>query len=128
MKYLIDTHVLIWFAEGNSQLPLPIQQLISSPENDIFVSHVCFWEIAIKISIGKLKMTKSLSELGASLQENGFSALSTKLQHFEVLMSLPFHHQAPFDRLIIAQAIGEDMTIISHDAQFQSYPVRLLHF
>ena len=128
MNYLIDTHVLIWFTEGDAQLPLNIRSLIADPKNTVFVSHACIWEIAIKTSIGKLNVTLSLPELEASHEKNGFVELPTCFHHFGALINLPQHHQDPFDRLIIAQAISENYTVISHDPKFKLYTVKLLSF
>lgn len=128
MNYLIDTHILIWFTEGDAQLPLNIREVIIDPQNTIFVSHVSIWEIAIKTAIGKLNLSLSLPELEKSLGKNGFSELSTRFSHFEALANLPLHHQDPFDRLLVAQAIAEDFTVVSHDPKFKFYPVKLLSF
>ena len=125
MNYLIDTHVLIWFTEGDAQLPLNIRSLIADPKNTVFVSHACIWEIAIKTSIGKLNVTLSLPELEASHEKNGFVELPTCFHHFGTLINLPQHHQDPFDRLLISQAIVETITLVSADADFAKYQVNL---
>jgi len=126
MKYLIDTHILIWFIEGNKQLDKQAQALIANPVNDIYISQASLWEMTIKISIGKLSLSISLSELELFLSRNQFQILETKFSHYEILQHLPFHHQDPFDRMIIAQAKAEDYTLITNDDRFKLYDVKLL--
>lgn len=125
MNYLIDTHILIWFIEGNARLSYDVRWLIANPDNDIYISQASLWEMTIKISIGKLSLSISISEWEKFLINHHFQILETKFSHYEILQKLPFHHQDPFDRLIIAQAKGEDYTIITHDNRFKLYDVRL---
>lgn len=126
MNYLIDTHILIWFIEGNEKLDKQAQSLIADPANDIYISQASLWEMTIKISIGKLSLSISLSELEVFLSNNQFQILETKFSHYEMLQNLPFHHQDPFDRMIIAQAKAEDYTLITNDDRFKLYDVKLL--
>ena len=126
MKYLIDTHVLIWFVEGNDRLDEDVRSLIANPVNEIYISQASLWELTIKISIGKLSLSISVSELEFFLIDHDFQILETKFFHYEKLQNLPFHHQDPFDRLIISQAQAEDYTIITHDHRFNMYDVKLL--
>lgn len=125
MKYLIDTHILIWFVEGGDRLSYEVRSLIADLDNDIYISQASLWEMTIKISIGKLSLSISISELERFLITHQFQILETKFSHYEILQKLPFHHQDPFDRLIIAQAKGEDYTIITHDNRFKVYDVEL---
>lgn len=128
MNYLLDTHALIWFVEGDAKLPQRIRALISDPSNDIWVSHASIWEIAIKTALSKIQLSLSLSGLEQFLTTHNFSALPTRFPHFEELLRLPFHHDDPFDRLLIAQAIAEDFIAITHDARFKAYPLKLEFF
>lgn len=128
MDYLLDTHTLIWYAEGDTKLPERIREIILDRNNSIFISYASIWEMSIKISIGKLKVKFSLQEWGALLQAEGVLSIPLGLKHFEQLLALPFHHNDPFDRLLIAQAISENLTIITHDSRFSSYPVQLEAF
>lgn len=128
MNYLIDTHVLLWFGEGNAQLPSHIQRIMLDKQNNLFVSHAAIWEMTIKHSLGKLNLQRSLPEWESLLRQNHFAMLPSTFWHFETLASLPFHHQDPFDRLMIAQAIAEDFTVVTHDSKFGMYPVRLEKF
>lgn len=128
MNYLIDTHALIWYAEGDQRLPNSVKDLIIDRNNAVFYSHASIWEMAIKISIDKLALTITLPAWEALLMANGFSLLPLQFRHFELLLSLPFHHNDPFDRLLIAQALSEEFTIITHDGQFSKYPVLINRF
>ncbi len=125
MKYLIDTHILIWFIGGNARLSEEARDLIANPINEIYVSQASLWEMTIKISIGKLSLSISLSELERFIIGCQFHILETTFRDYEFLQHLPFHHQDPFDRLIIAQARAEDYTIITHDDRFKLYDVKL---
>lgn len=128
MKYIIDTHVLIWFSEDDNHLPTLIKSLIEDDSNEIYVSHATIWEMAIKMALGKLKLRYSLSEWEQVIVKNGLTILPNSFRHYEALITLPLHHQDPFDRLIIAQAIAEDFTVITHDSKFPAYPVKLETF
>ncbi|MEQ8539949.1 MAG: type II toxin-antitoxin system VapC family toxin [Coleofasciculus sp. D1-CHI-01] len=126
MNYIIDTHILIWFIEGNTNLSQQAQKLIANPAHNIYVSQASLWEMTIKISIRKLSLSISLSELELFLINNQFKILEAKFSHYEVLQHLPFHHQDPFDRLIIAQAKAEDYLIVTNDNRFKLYNVKLV--
>ncbi len=128
MKYLIDTHILIWFGETNVRLPIRIREIIEDTSNAIYVSHASIWEMTIKMSLGKLKVNYTLGEWESFLLTNKFSLLPTSFKHYQCLQLLPLHHSDPFDRLIIAQGIAENFTVISHDPKFSAYPVKLETF
>lgn len=125
MNYLIDTHILIWFIEGNEQLSEKARSLIANPTNDIYISQASLWELTIKISIRKLSLSISIGELELFLITHQFKILGIKFSHYEILQYLPFHHQDPFDRLIISQAKAEDYVVITHDERFKQYDVKL---
>jgi PIN domain nuclease of toxin-antitoxin system len=126
MKYLIDTHILIWHGENNSALEQPVLNILNNLENEILISHASLWEIAIKVSLGKLKLGFPLNRLEEVLFENGFTLLAFDFAHYQTLSSLPFHHNDPFDRMIIAQAISENVEIVTHDEKFELYPVSVI--
>jgi PIN domain nuclease of toxin-antitoxin system len=126
MNYLIDTHILIWHADNSPRLSYKVAEILNNPINNIVVSYVSLWEIAIKQSIGKLSLGMTLSELELNLRNNLFTLLGTSVQHLERLQKLPFHHNDPFDRLLIAQAQEEDLTLISEDGNFKFYQINLL--
>ena len=125
MHYLLDTHVLIWHAE-NQNLNQNVLNIINNPENTILVSHASLWEMTIKVSIGKLKLNFSIAEFPNLLIQNQFSILPFDFKNYEILSQLPFHHQDPFDRMLIAQAMSENIPIISHDSQFDLYDVVII--
>ena len=125
MHYLLDTHVLIWHAE-NQNLSQNVLNIINNPENTILVSHASLWEMTIKVSIGKLKLNFSIAEFPNLLIQNQFSILPFDFKNYEILSQLPFHHQDPFDRMLIAQAMSENIPIISHDSKFDLYDVVII--
>jgi PIN domain nuclease of toxin-antitoxin system len=125
-SYLIDTHVLLWYIEGNPRLSPKIISLLDNPTNTVYVSKASLWEITIKISIGKLSINIPFETLEDFLEEKDFVRLEFDISDLTVLKNLPFHHSDPFDRLIIAQAMNNDFTLISDDSKFDPYPVNLL--
>jgi PIN domain nuclease of toxin-antitoxin system len=118
MKYLLDTHSLIWFLEDNDKLSILAKTEIKNIQNRCFVSIASLWEIALKTGIDKLKLDVPFSRLKNEIQENNFEILPIELKHLEQLLFLNFHHRDPFDRLLIAQAQNEKMIIISKDENF----------
>jgi len=121
MKYLFDTHALIWYFEEENKISDKIKEIILNPKNTVYVSIASVWEMAIKISIGK--MDKCLEELLLGVENAGFSFLQVEIDYVRQLLVLPFIHRDPFDRLIIATAIKENMTIITVDENVQQYNV-----
>ena len=124
MKYLLDTHALLWWMSGNERLKLATREVITSPSTTILVSIGSIWEILIKVRAGRLEA--NLTEIEQTIEEDGFERLPIKTAHLEVLASLPRHHRDPFDHLLIAQAVSEDATLISDDRVIRQYPVRVL--
>lgn len=124
MNLLLDTHTLLWFIGGDMSLSAAARRAIEDPSNDKFVSIVSIWEIAIKVSIGKMHLTAPFNQLFPhQLQINGFDLLPVKIGHTSILTTLAFHHRDPFDRLLVAQSRVENMSIISVDAVFDAYNV-----
>ena len=127
MTYLIDTHILIWYALNDSQLSPKITAEIKDLNNQILISKASLWEMAIKINIGKLNLQGlPFADLENLLLANNIAVLDIQFEHFNTLLTLPLLHSDPFDRLIISQAIVHDFTIISDDGKFQLYPIKLL--
>jgi PIN domain nuclease of toxin-antitoxin system len=126
MTYLIDTHILIWRISSNPLLSREIAIAIDDTRNTIFISKASLWEIAIKVGLKKLEMGISFSELEEYLKKKEMLILDFNHKDLNQLIALPSHHRDPFDRLIIAQAITNDFTIITDDIKFQQYPVQLL--
>ena len=124
MKYLLDTHTLLWFLKGDKKLSAKARQLIDNPNNKRFLSIASLWEIAIKVSLGKLTLDKPFEKLfPEQLHFNRIEILDITVDNLIRLTTLPFHHRDPFDRLIIAQAFVEGMPIISADATFDAYGI-----
>lgn len=122
--YLLDTHTFLWFMDGVPRLPFRTRELIEEAE-DVCISIASFWEMTIKSSIGRLSLPRSVSETMLFCEDElGFSILAIRDIHLETLRTLPWFHKDPFDRLIIAQAMSENMTLISLDERIMEYPVR----
>lgn len=126
MQYLLDTHTFIWFINGDKVLPKNIQLIICDTNNQCFISIASIWEIAIKQSLNRLEIKSEFSKIADFLTENDMSVLPIEFSHLQKLLKLPFHHRDPFDRLIIAQAIAERLTIISKDHLFDNYKVKVI--
>lgn len=121
MKYFLDTHIFIWHAEAIPKLSSRVWTEIENSQNTIYVSHATFWEITIKVSLGKLDMSIPVSGLRHLVARIGFQPQGFNFEHYEALEILPHHHNDPFDRMIIAQAIAADFTIITQDQRFAVY-------
>jgi PIN domain nuclease of toxin-antitoxin system len=124
MKHLLDTHTLLWYTLNDPQLSLTAKTLILDPANEILISPASYWEIAIKISIGKLKLHQPYEDfIDACLLRYGFNILPIKTTHTGRLLTLPFPriHKDPFDRLLVAQAIVECIPLISGDSVLDIY-------
>ena len=127
MRLLLDTQIFIWWADIPEKLSKPVLSALEDDSNDLLLSVASVWEMQIKIRLGKLKVSLPLAELVHSQQAaNDIHILPVALPHVLALETLPFHHKDPFDRLLIAQSIEEDATLVSVDPQFSSYPVKLL--
>ncbi len=123
MNYLLDTHALIWFFEDSPQLSKRMWDIIAQPENEIYVHIISLWEIAIKMSLGRLKLGLSFSKLVAEIKDGNFHVLPIEDRYLHTLMGLPFVHNDPFDRLLIAAALTEGHTIITKDENIHKYDV-----
>ena len=127
MTLLLDTHVLLWFYLGDPQLSAVAHGLIVDPANTKLVSPASYWELAIKISLAKYTLQESFEDfIQHALLDNGFVVLAIEPRHTAALIPLPYHHKDPFDRLIIAQALAEGISIVSADAQFDAYGIKRL--
>ncbi len=125
MRVLLDTHTLLWFALDDPQLSAAAKAVIVDPANEKYVSPASWWEIGIKMSAGKYTLTVPHEVFfDTAIAANGFLVLNIEPRHTAALIGLPQPHKDPFDRLLIAQAIVEDVPIISADAAFDAYPVR----
>ena len=123
MRYLLDTHAFIWFSEDDIKLNRDVAKEISNKDNDCFLSVVSLWEIAIKINLGKLSMLSPFNEILRFLRDNKIEILPIEFSHLQTLLDLEQFHKDPFDRLIVAQAINENITIITVDNNIRKYNV-----
>lgn len=128
MNYLIDTHILIWYGEGNPRLDSSILAEMRKPSNRVYVSHATFWEMTIKLALGKLEFSTPVPGFQNLIPAYNFRVMGFDFEHYKSLELLPPYHKDPFDRMLIAQAIAEDFTIITHDKRFAAYEpmVRIL--
>jgi PIN domain nuclease of toxin-antitoxin system len=126
VKLLIDTHVFLWLMDEPDKLSRKALEACQNRENQIYLSVVCAWEIEIKRQLGKLTLKLPLSTIINEQQErNGLEILVVELQHVLAVGQLLRHHADPFDRLLIAQALVEDVNIVTSDPLFTKYPVKL---
>jgi len=125
-KYLLDTHVVLWIAENSPLLSDNAKNAILSTTSEKYVSIVSAWEIAIKLGTKKLQLDGGLPEFYKMIDDNGFLTLSVEREYLLQIPSLPGHHKDPFDRLILATAIVDDLTLITVDENIHKYDVSLL--
>lgn len=127
MKLLLDTHVLLWWLLDNTRLRRPARDAIADAANRVYVSVVNVWEIAIKVGLGKLPVPPNVATwLPAQLQQQQLTVLPITVEHALGVEHLPGHHNDPFDRLLIAQAVAEGLTIVTSDPAFARYGVPLI--
>ncbi|MEO6760595.1 MAG: type II toxin-antitoxin system VapC family toxin [Saprospiraceae bacterium] len=126
MGLLLDTHTLIWYLEGDAQLSSTAKRQLDNQSERRCVSAVSVWEMAIKINLGKLQIKKPLSDLPNFLSVNGFEWINLGFEYSLAYLNLPLHHRDPFDRMLIAQASVEGLTIVTRDPHFVDYGVPLL--
>jgi PIN domain nuclease of toxin-antitoxin system len=125
-SYLLDTHAAIWFFNGDDTLSETANKIIRNFSNPIFLSIVSAWELAIKIGIGKLDFDGKAASFIHIAEDNGITILPIKANHLTVLEGLPLIHRDPFDRLLVATAISEQLTLISADKNIGQYNVSLI--
>ncbi|MEM9272300.1 MAG: type II toxin-antitoxin system VapC family toxin [Cyanobacteria bacterium P01_F01_bin.143] len=127
MKFLLDTHTFIWYVTNNRKLSLKAQELINDGNNEILLSIVSIWEMVIKHSVGKLGFELPFELfIKRQLAINDFQLLNIKVENLFIVANLPLHHRNPFDRLMIAQAMVEEIPIVGTDEIFDSYPIKRL--
>lgn len=126
MTHLLDTHTFLWFIGGNDQLSSHARTLIEDQNNDRLLSVASLWEMTIKVSIGKLEVPLPFTRLVREhVTGNDIDVLPIEPEHLDQQRTMPFHHRDPFDRLILAQALAEELPVISRDDAFSDYPVRV---
>lgn len=120
MQLLLDTHTLIWWLTNNPTLAAQAKKAIADPDNLVFVSAASAWEIAIKKSLGKLQAP---DDLAAQIKAKNFIPLAISIEHAVMVEQLPIHHQDPFDRILIAEGMYEQLVIVTRDRKFDFYKV-----
>jgi PIN domain nuclease of toxin-antitoxin system len=125
MRLLLDTHAFLWWVQDARDLSGKARAAIADPDNECLLSLASCWEMAIKISLGKLKLPGAIERfIPEQLTANGFRQLEIGFRHIARVASLPFHHRDPFDRVLAAQALEGGLTVVSADAVFRKYGVR----
>lgn len=128
MKYIIDTHVLIWYAEGINKISPKVIKIIENKENTILISSASLWEITIKESLKKLQISIKTKDFKSLLENHGFEILNFDYDDLNILSSLPFYHGDPFDRMIISQGISKKIKLITYDEKIHLYNKELSIF
>ena len=125
MRLLLDTHAFLWWVADSAELSSRARRAIAARKNECFVSLASCWEMAIKVSIGKLELDGTIERFVPNhLTANGFHELPIDVRHTARVTRLPFHHRDPFDRLLAAQALEEDLAIVSNDPIFRRYGLK----
>lgn len=126
MRYLLDTHSVIWYLESSPKLSKHAQTLIEDGSNQCFVSVASLWEMAIKIALDRLELLTEFEKMQELLIMNSFEILPIQFEHLKVITQLPFHHHDPFDRILVAQSQVEKLVLISKDEKLQPYKIETL--
>jgi PIN domain nuclease of toxin-antitoxin system len=123
----LDTHSFLWFINGSPQISTNARTLIEDASNQPLLSAASLWEMAIKLSLGKLSLAQPFEVLiPQQMRLNGIKLLGIEIEHTAAVSKLPFHHRDPFDRLLIAQAMVEQIPIVSADTAFDTYSIKRL--
>ena len=126
MRLLLDTHVFIWSFSNVKRLNIDVARELKASANDLFVSVASIWEIQIKSKLGKMKLDASLQTIVREQENNGIQIMNIDQDHALFIENLPLHHKDPFDRMLISQAMVEDLTIVTVDKRFTDYNVKVL--
>ncbi len=121
MKLLLDTHLLLWTAGGKPELPLPAKKMIEDPTNELFFSAASLWEISIKQTLGRADFQVDPQVLRRALFDNGYQEIVVSSLHAAATATLPPIHKDPFDRMLVAQAIAEGITLLTCDSEVAQY-------
>jgi PIN domain nuclease of toxin-antitoxin system len=126
-RLLLDTHAFLWWVDDAPEISASARRVIADMNNECYLSVASCWEMAIKSSLGKLILAKPVERfVSEQITANGFSLLNIELRHAAKVEKLPFHHRDPFDRLLIAQAVTEKLTIVSADSGLSEYGVKVI--
>jgi PIN domain nuclease of toxin-antitoxin system len=125
MRVLVDSHTLLWSSDDPAKVPAPAMSVLQNPANELLISAATIWEVAIKVALGRLPLSLPYRQwMDKAIADQGLIILAVTLDHTERLISLPFHHRDPFDRLLISQALSEGTPLVSGDAVFDAYGVK----
>jgi PIN domain nuclease of toxin-antitoxin system len=124
MKVLLDTHAFLWSIAGDDRLSKTAEEIFLDPKINLYFSAASCWEICIKMSLGKLSLKRGwFKTIQAEMRTNAVQWLPVEMQHCMELTKLPFHHRDPFDRVLIAQALAEDLKLLSRDGRLSAYKI-----
>ena|SRR5436309_166808 len=126
MKLLLDTHTFLWFVSGDARLSQRARRGMEHEEAELILSTASVWEMAIKAGLGRLQLPGSVKEYIAEKVAGGFGVLPVEWTHAAAVEKLPLHHRDPFDRLLVAQALAEDLPVVTDDPAFRSYGVKVV--
>jgi PIN domain nuclease of toxin-antitoxin system len=127
LRLLLDTHALLWWLAGDEQLSSSARKAIADVANDVLVSAASAWEITTKHRLGKLPGVGAIvADLDAAITSQGFAGLPISVRHGQIAGALPGPHRDPFDRMLIAQAMLDDLVLVSDKTPFDAYGVRRL--
>ncbi|GMV61057.1 MAG: hypothetical protein AMXMBFR74_02260 [Parvibaculum sp.] len=127
MRLLLDTHTFIWWMTNDRALPASAREIIGREDNDVFLSAATAWEMAIKHKIGKLPVVAGfIADVPGAMEAEGFVELPVSVVHGQMAGALDGHHKDPFDRMLIAQALCEELTLVSNETRFDTYGVTRL--
>ena len=126
MRLLLDTHAFLWWIADDERLSSRAAALISDGKNEVFFSAASAWELVVKAGLGRVELPDPIERfVPDQLERNGFQALPIELRHALTISSLPSLHRDPFDRMLVAQAVAEGMTLVSGDRAMKGYPVHV---
>lgn len=123
MKLLLDSHVLVWAAIDDPRLRQPVRTIIADPDATVFISIASVWELYVKAKSGRMNLQKDLRQI---IAEHGYDLLPVTIDHAEISASLPPRHKDPFDRMLVAQALAENLTLVTNDRHIRQYNVNIL--
>ncbi len=125
MRLLLDTHTLLWLVDGDRQLSRSATEVLADPGHELLLSPASYWEIAIKVSLGKYRLADPLADfIEEAIRLYGLTVLPVTAKHAEAIVNLPHHHKDSFDRMLIAQAMVENIGLVSSDKAIDAYSVK----
>ena len=121
MRYLLDSHTFLWYISGSGELSSKAKSIFDEENNDLFISIASLWEISIKYGLGKLEIKGNFESIADDLTENDIEILPINFVHTKALTTLPLYHKDPFDRILVVQALSENIDMVSKDEIFDQY-------